>query len=271
MLRVLRRGEYRPVRARFGDRMGTEKAHAAPFGRRAVVFLFASCSATLASSWSRMEKARLSPSRRSRPTRPAVTRTPPPPCVSLSPRPRMERRTGRSRSTTVSSVPRRSGGSQQLGSGQVARLGSQTGNTAVDGPRPSSSALRSEAERLLGDRRPVRTQCARRPLRAERRGCGAGGALALLPPSRAAGVLRRRDGPDGLRDRRGRGAPLYSGSSVRRDSFDVVAYSVDGYLIFHSSGAGKLTAVADKVDPTTGAETVGDSFSVQQIPRGAVY
>ena len=67
------------------------------------------------------------------------------------------------------------------------------------------------------------------------------------------------------------GAPLYSVSSVPRDSHDVAAYSADGYLIFHSSGTGKLTAVAYRIDSATGAEAIGDSFSVQQIPRGAVY
>ena len=67
------------------------------------------------------------------------------------------------------------------------------------------------------------------------------------------------------------GAPLYPVSSVPRDSHDTVAYSADGYVIPSSSGSGRLTAVAYKIDPAPGAETVGDSFSVQQIPRGAVY
>jgi len=67
------------------------------------------------------------------------------------------------------------------------------------------------------------------------------------------------------------GGPLYPVSTVPRDSYDKVAYSVNGYLMLRSSGSGKLTAVAYKVDPATGTETVGDSFTIQQIPRGAVY
>jgi hypothetical protein len=65
------------------------------------------------------------------------------------------------------------------------------------------------------------------------------------------------------------GAPLYPVSSVPLDAYDKVAYSADGYVILRSSGTGTLTAVAYKVDAAAGTETVGDSFAVQQIPRGA--
>jgi hypothetical protein len=90
---------------------------------------------------------------------------------------------------------------------------------------------------------------------------------------------RRHEQPVSLGGRRyqmpyvtegGGGAPLYAVSSVPRDSHDRVAYSAYGYVILRSSGSGRLTAVAYKVNATTGAEAVGDSFSLQQIPRGAV-
>ena len=66
----------------------------------------------------------------------------------------------------------------------------------------------------------------------------------------------------------GGGAPLYSTTTAPLDGHDIKAYSAYGYLILHSDGAGKLTAAAYKVDPSTGATSIGDRFAVDQVPRG---
>jgi len=67
----------------------------------------------------------------------------------------------------------------------------------------------------------------------------------------------------------GGGASLYPVTLAPLDRFDVKAFSAYGYLMLQSNGAGKLTAVAYSVDATTGSTTVGDRFTVAQVPRGA--
>jgi hypothetical protein len=65
----------------------------------------------------------------------------------------------------------------------------------------------------------------------------------------------------------GGGAPKYPVSDVPVDAQDVAAYSAYGYTILSSDGAGSLTGTSYKVDPSTGATTVGDHWTVEQIPR----
>jgi hypothetical protein len=67
----------------------------------------------------------------------------------------------------------------------------------------------------------------------------------------------------------GGGASLYPVALAPLDGHDVEAFSAYGYLTLHSDGAGELTAVAYRVDAATGATTVGDRFTVVQVPRGA--
>lgn len=64
----------------------------------------------------------------------------------------------------------------------------------------------------------------------------------------------------------GGGAPKYPVSTAPVDAHDVVTYSAYGYTILNSNGAGALTGTSYEVDPTTGATTVGDSWTVEQIP-----
>jgi hypothetical protein len=68
----------------------------------------------------------------------------------------------------------------------------------------------------------------------------------------------------------GGGADLYSETLAPLDRYDVRAYVTYGYLMLRSDGTGGLTGVAYKVDPVTGATTVGDRFTLDQVPKGAI-
>jgi 3',5'-cyclic AMP phosphodiesterase CpdA len=68
----------------------------------------------------------------------------------------------------------------------------------------------------------------------------------------------------------GGGAPLYPVTLAPRDRYDAQAFEAYGYLVLRSTGAGTLVGVAYRFDSGVGAVKVGDRFTVDQVPRGAV-